>query len=583
MKSKRYSSLVRTFRLIMILNPVIVTMAKAQDLTNLKKNKPLTVTGGLNLASTGYKVSGMASRLDPFTWTVGASLNFNFYGIFDVPLSFNYSQGNRTFGQPSYNQFGMSPRYKFITVHAGYRSMQFSNYTLSGVMFLGGGIEVAPDKALIKGSLMYGKFAKAVPYDSTKTEQYSNSLFGSQGYERWGYGGKLTIGEADQNINIIMFRAWDNVGSIPDPPASSGITPKENLVIGLSGSGKVFEHFKLTGEFTMSALTTDVRFPKRDMETFSYINNLGGLFTPRETSVNRSAYSFGAGYHGKIWNWEANYKRIDPGFQSLGTTYLTNDLADYTVKVARTFMENKINVSVNSGIQKNNLDNQLKVTNKRFVGGFNFSYSINEKLSLTGNFSNFNASTSPSSITIQDTFKYVQVTDNYTLMANYNFGDNTKRHSFSSNIMYQNVNTLNQTAILVTDNGTKLFNINVSYTITFVPVNLNITSSANYNKYIMDGATTQAYGPTICGSKSVLNKKVKLSINYSLLNNIAADSKGNWMSMLKSTASYKMGKSHNFQLTLSYMNKKTPATETTSAKTVNEFKGSFSYGYTFNK
>ena len=558
-------------------------VVKSQDLTHVTKNKPFSVTGGMNFSSTGYKVNGMASRLDPFTWSVGANLNFNLYGIFDVPFSFNYSQGNKTFGQPSYNQFGLSPKYKYITIHAGYRSLQFSNYSLSGVMFLGGGIEISPEKSLVKASFMYGKFAKAVAFDTLKKAQYSNNLFGSPGYERWGYGGKISIGKETQNINVIMFRAWDKLGSIPSPPVISGIKPMENLVIGLSGTTLLFEHIKFNGEITISSITMDVRAPKRTMESFTYTNNMGSLFTPRETSISNLAYAVGLGYQGEIWNCEANLKHIDPGFQSLGTTYLTSDIEDYTLKIGRTFNEKKVTVSINSGIQRNNLANQLKVTNKRFIGGADISYSINEKLSVSGNFSNFNASTSPSSVTIVDTFKYVQVTDNYTLTTNYNFGDQVKRQALCANMMYQIVNTLNQSAIMITENGTKLFNVNLSYTISFIPSSLNLTTSLSYNKYDMDLITTQAYGPTFCATKSIFQKKIKLSCNYSLLNNIAANNSNNWMNIVKATANYKIGKSQNIQLSMSYMNKKTTPTQTIPSKGVNEFKGAFTYSYTFKK
>lgn len=109
--------------------------AFGQDLANLKNEKPVSVSGSLGGSFLGYSASGIAARRDPFFWQLNGTLNISLYGV-DIPLSATFSQLNRRFPQP-FNQFGLSPRYKSVTAHLGYRNLEFSPYTLSGNVFLG--------------------------------------------------------------------------------------------------------------------------------------------------------------------------------------------------------------------------------------------------------------------------------------------------------------------------------------------------------------------------------------------------------------------------------------------------------------
>ena len=60
--------------------------------------------------------------------------------------------------------------------------MSFSPYTLSGHEFLGGGVELTPDKIPFKFSAMYGRLQKATEPDT---------LSGDPSYKRMGGGFKV--------------------------------------------------------------------------------------------------------------------------------------------------------------------------------------------------------------------------------------------------------------------------------------------------------------------------------------------------------------------------------------------------------
>lgn len=124
-------------------------------------------------------MEGKDSRRDPYFWMVGANLNISVYGI-NIPLSATISQQNKSFTQP-FNQYGLSPRYKDVTVHLGYRSMMFSNFSLGGSMFLGSGVEVNPKNSWVRVAAFYGRLVKPISASGV-----SGLMVGVPTYGRWG-------------------------------------------------------------------------------------------------------------------------------------------------------------------------------------------------------------------------------------------------------------------------------------------------------------------------------------------------------------------------------------------------------------
>jgi hypothetical protein len=194
-----------------------LNLGYTQNLQTIGKSKPLSVTGGVSLNQIGYAVSGIESRRDPYTYYASGNINFSLYG-WSVPLSFGYSNHRSTFQQP-FNQYSVHPTYKWVTAHAGYTSMSFSPYTVSGHIFFGGGVDLAPEGKW-KFSGLYGRFLKAVKPDTSNTSKIP-------AFKRIGHGFKASY-IADGNIvDLIMFHAKDELNSIESLPDSIGISPQE--------------------------------------------------------------------------------------------------------------------------------------------------------------------------------------------------------------------------------------------------------------------------------------------------------------------------------------------------------------------
>jgi len=154
-----------TILFIQLLTFLLTSFAlQAQDLEQIAKQKPVRLNGGLTVLANTYQVSGIAPRSKPFLWSINGSPTLNIYGV-TLPFYFNIGAQNRSFSQP-FNQFGVSPKYKAITAHLGWRSMNFSQYTLSGIMMFGGGIELKPGK--FRFAAMVGRFNRAVREDSAQ-------------------------------------------------------------------------------------------------------------------------------------------------------------------------------------------------------------------------------------------------------------------------------------------------------------------------------------------------------------------------------------------------------------------------------
>src|SRR5690606_23843773 len=144
-----------------------------------------------------YNATGISARREPFTYLLSGSPTVSLYG-WSIPFSFTLSQDERSFRQP-FNQFGMSPTYKWITLHAGYRNVTFSPYTLAGHTILGGGFEINPGK--IRAGFMYGRLNRATVIDTATQSLVPYS------FSRKGFAARLGYGTAENHFDLNFLHA----------------------------------------------------------------------------------------------------------------------------------------------------------------------------------------------------------------------------------------------------------------------------------------------------------------------------------------------------------------------------------------
>ena len=137
-KTKVYS-ITLFFLFLLFIYPQLL---HSQNLEKLGKKDMVGVSGGLNFNSIFLNSNNPYSTRDPFSWYLNGNLNISVLD-WSIPFTYSYSNQHGTYTQP-FNQYGITPTYKWIKTHAGWCNMNFSQYTFSGHPFLGGGVELTP-------------------------------------------------------------------------------------------------------------------------------------------------------------------------------------------------------------------------------------------------------------------------------------------------------------------------------------------------------------------------------------------------------------------------------------------------------
>ncbi|TAE37181.1 MAG: hypothetical protein EAY66_06245, partial [Sphingobacteriales bacterium] len=158
----------------------------AQDIAEMGKQKPFAINGSLGLGLGTYNVTGIPQRQRNFSYVLNGAPTVSLYGV-SFPFSVVVSDQQQTYAQP-FNQYGISPTYKWATFHAGWRSIEFSPFTLAGHNFLGGGVELNPRKFRL--GFVYGRFNKAIE----DAPNQPLALAQQATYKRMGYSAKLGYG-----------------------------------------------------------------------------------------------------------------------------------------------------------------------------------------------------------------------------------------------------------------------------------------------------------------------------------------------------------------------------------------------------
>jgi hypothetical protein len=520
------------------------SVLQAQNLEEFPDSLYVKTSGGINVGLAAYHSGGMDARRDPFSYLVSANLNFSVSDMISMPFSATFSSGSQTYSQPRFAQVGISPTYKWLTVHAGHRAMQFSPYTLNGIMFLGGGVEIDQKDKFWQLKLMSGRLAKGIPYIDHISGQHQEPSF-----ERWGWGGMFTVGNNDYAADLILFKASDNHRKL-QMPDSAGIAPEENLTVGINTRIKVAKNLRLTTEYAGSAYTSDTRMEEILYDKYTYLNNLGGLFTPRLSSSFSNVYSVGLSYAGETFSVGANLKQVDPDYTTLGATFISNDFRNFTLNAAKTLLENRISISGSFGSQVNNLEDDKRETTKRVIGSLQGSFKVSERFNFNGNYSNFSTNTTPTFVNFVDSVKYAQVAKNYGSMVSYSIPGELTSHNLMFNVNVQTSDVLNNSATEVERTNTVSRYYLFTYTASYQPLNITLNASMNLTQFLMQEGQTQTLGPVVSLSKPFLNRKINSSLAFSVLQSTNQGNK-NSTSVIRLNINWKIFPKHTLKFNAS--------------------------------
>lgn len=558
----------------LIVNSMI---ANAQNLEMIGKEKPFSVTGGVSLNQIVYGVRGIESRRDPYTYYASGNVNFSLYG-WSCPLSFSVSDQNTSFQQP-FNQYSLHPTYKWATAHAGYISATYSPYTVSGHMFLGGAIDLAPE-GKFKFSALYGRFLKAVEPDSTQENPPQPA------FERMGYGFKAGYGDGNDFVNIITFHAQDDINSIQYVPENEDILPQENLVMSIAAGKSFLKHFLVKAELAASALSRDTRAEEADQEHL--LAKAKFLYTPRTSSAYYKALKTSLNYQQDGYTLGVAYERIDPQYRTLGAYYFNNDLENITGNGAVAILQGKMNIAVSAGRQRDNLDGSKVSTMHRTVGSVNVGFAPTQKINLGLSYSNFQTFTNIRSQFANvnqltpydnlDTLNFTQISQNATLTAMYMFGKNeNRRQSLNCNLTFQDA--ADKQGDVKQNSGVQFYNLNTAYALSLVPTNTTVSVSFNTTLNKSTSVNSKTLGPTLAVSQSFFDKKLRTTLSSSYNSTYTNSERISTVVNGRINGSVSMQKKHNLNLSLVVVNRSNNSEG--AAQEFTEFTGTLGYSYSF--
>lgn len=552
---------------LLIIGLIAARSGLSQDIETFKDRKFVEYGGGVSATTTFYDAAGIANRRDPFYWQLSANLNFSFLGgLVQAPFSMTLSQQSKSISQPQpFNRFGISPKYKGLTVHLGHRSLNFSSYTLAGNLFFGVGVEYKPESNPLRVSAVYGRFAKAVAKSAQQGVTYADPTF-----QRIGYGVKLGFEKNQQQAHVIMFTAHDDPASVPQYD-SLGITPEENLVLGFVSAFKIKRRIAFNTDYAYSLYNSNSESPEVFIEKYTFVNNLGGLFTPNSSSSFTKAFTTSLAYQGDGFQITGKYRRIDPNFTTLGSSYLNNDLEDVSGAVSFPVFNKKVTLNTSLGVQRNNLNQQLTTNLRRVIFSGSLSWMANEKLQVMANYGNYNSSTTQVQIqtdVLVDSLEFYQVSQNGTLNVNYAMGKGKSPLTTSWLGSIQNATD--------SDNNNSLF-LSSSLTMQkrFGEWSVSFAGSANRNT--SNGINNLTAGPVSTVSRAFKKGVFRTSFTTSLQNVYTDAELQSKVLNFRLNGSIKAGEKHNVSVSAFWMNKFIPASDDSS--NVRETRGTITYNY----
>ncbi|MEM6963858.1 MAG: hypothetical protein AAF573_03765 [Bacteroidota bacterium] len=553
-------------KIIILLTIVFSTIQlHSQDISRLTKGKAFEIRGRLSFNSNFYLSSD--NRRSPYTWSIQGNPTLKMYGI-TLPFSFGFRNQQFSFGTP-FNVYGVSPYYKWVKLHAGFRSMNFSPYTLSGKNFFGGGVELTPGKFRL--AAMHGTFRNLLAQRDTAI--YGATILPS--FERTAYGAKIGVGGSRHSVDLMFLKTKDdgnNIINTSDEGGAPFANPQDNIVLGLNGKITFFRRLSFQFNSAASAFTSNQN--ARDINVIEDIKVTFKNIIDANLST-RWGFAGDATLNLKLQNFNLGlqYKRIDPFFNSLGINFLQKDLENYTVNTAMNFLQKRLRFQGNFGLQKNNLAGFRTVGTQRLIGGGAFTFTPNRSWMVTARRTNYQRENVDGILELNDTLRLVSVTKMTHINTRYKIYQDNSILSLGGSINMQSVQDQSEVDALQREVG----NIGASFSIGLKNKERgwNISSNLNYNQYTIAATVNKKYGISLRASQKLLDDKLRVRLSGNFRWNDRSDNVSSNSYSTRLRLSWKMNGKHRLNIQGNYLRRNLVS------RSVGEFRGSVGYGFSF--
>lgn len=535
----------------------------AQDLSKIKTEKPFSIDGTLSASANLYNLTGKESTRDPFTYVLSGNVDVSVYS-FRLPFSFLYSNNNFTYAQP-FNRFGISPEYKWIKLHLGYRNMSFSPYTLAGHSFLGAGIELNP--GIFRFGAVYGNFnQKTVP----NTINPNDTL---QSPTRKGYSFKIGVGSQNNFFDLIFLQIKDDTLSL-DKNTYNSKPPQANSVIGARFKFTFFKKLTWETEGAASLLTKDISNSNSFDAGDATLQNLLNNFSVNSSSEYSTALLSTLNYIAGKFSVGLQYRRIDPNYQSFGAYYFNTDIENITLNTKFRLFKNKFSFSGNIGLQNDNLNNNKASRSNRVISMANFSYNSGKVFSINGSFSNYSINQQPGRLPLNDTIKLYQSNRNISITPMLTFNNNKNQQMVQLNLILMDLTDFNEFTAQNNEVFSRMAQLN--YFFNHIKSGLSISTGLNYTSLTSAFANQLIYGLNTDAGKGFFKGKLNIHAGFAVNRSTLNESDG-WVNSLTASMSWRPHSKHSFKINFGLIQNLYP--ESTTVKSFNETKVTFGYVY----
>ena len=537
-----------------------------QDLQSLPNQNPVEFGGGLRMSTQFYNVSGIDPTRSPFAWQISGSPSLSFYGI-RVPLSFSFNGQSSSFNTPSFNRFGASPYYKWAKLHVGYRNMNFSSYTLSGKTFLGVGVELKPKNFRFSG--MIGRLRNLAAVRNQ--ESYITNLVPD--YQRKAYAIKVGYGSSRNYFDVILFRSVDDQSDYINAPTDPTLQPLENLVVGSQFRLTFAKRITLDVNGAVSAFSDDIN-SEAVGEDNAVVQSVNSFFQPRKGSVFSYAGDAALNFRLKRINFGVKYQRIEPYFRSFGSNFFNNDKENITVNTSFSIAKNIARVNGSFGVERNDLQNVRAISAQRTIGSVQLSLRPSKQFNANLRYGNYQRENRSGLIELNDTLRFVNVAQQSGLGLSYRIDGLTKDYTIGLNINHQSIE--DQSAVARLSNDVVSYSASLRAGIDFKNLGLQVTPTANYNRYDVSEILQERYGLGIRIGKQFNEKKTSVNLTGSYNFNDYNQKRNGEVWLTRFMFSTKLMEAHRIGFTASYVNR-----SSILRKSFREFRSRLTYGITF--
>lgn len=319
----------------------------------------------------------------------------------------------------------------------------------------------------------------------------------------------------------------------------NALTPQENLIVGTKGKVEFLEN-KISLEFdgAGSVYTRDIRSSELDLDSSDVPSFLTKLYKVRAGTNYDYAFNSFLNLHFSNFNTRVGFRKIGPGYHSLGTSYLLNDIGEYSIMNSLNF--SGTGITFGYIYQFDNLIDQKQFTTSRNIFNIGITTMITPSwnASLSSNIMNMNNDAADS---IKTDFM------SFVFNTNQSFLINPQGTFRNVNFNYSFQNTNNKSYNLK-NNKTSVHTVNVGANFLFlenlsINVNVGLVSSSIFDTI---KTTTHNYG--LMFQHSALMKKLISNANINF-----AKSESNSSLRFTIGTGYQFELSDNISVIVSYI------------------------------